>query len=52
MQFPLILLTEVRLREGKALGGEEGKVLRSGFFVGKGKNDDHMQKSPAQFLGA
>jgi hypothetical protein len=32
MHCPLILLAEVRLREGKALGSEEGKGLESGFY--------------------
>jgi hypothetical protein len=30
-QCPLVLLVEVRLREGKALGSEKGKALGSGL---------------------
>jgi hypothetical protein len=32
-QCPLVLLVEVRLREGKVLGREEGKALGSGLFI-------------------
>jgi hypothetical protein len=32
-QCPLVLLAEVRLREGKAIGSEEGKALGSGLFI-------------------
>jgi hypothetical protein len=31
-QCPLVLLAKVRLREGKALGSEEGEVLGCGYF--------------------
>jgi hypothetical protein len=31
LQFPAFLLVEVRLREGKALGSEAGKVLGYGI---------------------
>jgi hypothetical protein len=37
MQFPYIVLTEVRLRESKAWEGEEGKVLQCGFCSTKSK---------------
>jgi hypothetical protein len=30
-QFSLVFLVEVYLREGKALGSEEGEILRYGF---------------------
>jgi hypothetical protein len=36
-QCPLVLLIEVRSREGKGLGNEEGKALGSGLLMSRGK---------------
>jgi hypothetical protein len=37
-QYPFLFLVEVRLREGKALGSEEGTGLEMGFGMSRGKN--------------
>jgi hypothetical protein len=36
-QCPLVLLVEVHLREGKALGSEKAKVLESGLCEARRK---------------
>jgi hypothetical protein len=36
-QCPLVLLVEIRLRKGKALGREEGKGLGSGLGMSRGE---------------
>jgi hypothetical protein len=32
-QYPLVLSTKIRLREGKVVGSEEGKGLGSGWIL-------------------
>jgi hypothetical protein len=41
-QYPLVLLVEVCLREGEALGIEEGKVLGSGLCYEERREDERQ----------